>query len=314
MKIKEVVAAVVYGIIDIGSNTIRLAIYDIKGKQIEMLLKKKFMTGLAGYIKDDVMIEEGIVAACEAIHDFKRLLKNFNIDNIAAFATAALRNVKNSKEAVAEIERITGITVDLISGEEEAFLDFVGATQATVIQDGILIDIGGGSTELVIYQGDEIKSMVSLPIGSLNMYKNYVQNIFPIEEDESNIRQAVLDELEQIKAQVYGRQEYICGVGGTMRATVKLYNEIFDLEVDNVELSIDKLKEMVESLTFGRNEVGMPTNDNLDLILKIVPERIRTIMPGVIILITLADFFESDHLYISSSGVREGYIYAKIAK
>ena len=272
------------------------------------------MTGLAGYIKDDVMIEEGIVAACEAIHDFKRLLKNFNIDNIAAFATAALRNVKNSKEAVAEIERITGITVDLISGEEEAFLDFVGATQATVIQDGILIDIGGGSTELVIYQGDEIKSMVSLPIGSLNMYKNYVQNIFPIEEDESNIRQAVLDELEQIKAQVYGRQEYICGVGGTMRATVKLYNEIFDLEVDNVELSIDKLKEMVESLTFGRNEVGMPTNDNLDLILKIVPERIRTIMPGVIILLTLADFFESDHLYISSSGVREGYIYAKIAK
>ena len=120
--------------------------------------------------------------------------------------------------------------------------------------------------------------------------------------------------MEQIKAQVYGRQEYICGVGGTMRATVKLYNEIFDLEVDNVELSIDKLKEMVESLTFGRNEVGMPTNDNLDLILKIVPERIRTIMPGVIILLTLADFFESDHLYISSSGVREGYIYAKIAK
>lgn len=307
-------AVVVYGIIDIGSNTIRLAIYEIEGKQLDMLLKKKFMTGLAGYIKDDVMIEAGIVAACEAIYDFKRLLKNFNIEYVAAFATAALRNVKNSKEAINEIEQKTGIKVDLISGEEEAFLDFVGATQATTIQDGVLIDIGGGSTELVIYQGDQIKTMVSLPIGSLNMYKNYVQNIFPIEEDEVKIRESVLNELKKIKAQICGKQAYICGVGGTMRATGKLYNEIFGLADDNAELSIDKIKEMVKYLTLDRNEVGMITNRNLDLMLKIVPERIRTVMPGVVILLTLAEYFHSEHLCVSSSGVREGYIYAKIVK
>ena len=304
----------VYGIIDIGSNTIRLAIYEIEGKKLDLLLKKKFMTGLVAYVKDGAMMEEGIIAACEAIEDFKRLMKNFHIEHVAAFATAALRNVTNSKEAVDRIQQRTGIQIDLISGEKEAFLDFVGATQSTMIHDGILIDIGGGSTELVIYQGDEIKTMVSLPTGSLNMYKQHVKNIFPIAEDEQKIRQAVFNELAKIKAQGYGKQVYICGVGGTMRAAGKLYNEMFGLADENVDLTMNQVRDMVKRITAGRNEVGMPTNANLDLMLKVVPERIRTIMPGMIILLTLADYFGSETICISSSGVREGYIYAKIIK
>ena len=97
----------IHGIIDIGSNTIRMAIYDIKGQQIDFLMKKKHMVGLAAYLENNVMSQAGIDKVCEVLFEFKAFLEIFHISNVDAFTTAALRNCKNSQEAVAEIIRRT---------------------------------------------------------------------------------------------------------------------------------------------------------------------------------------------------------------
>jgi len=87
---------------------------------------------------------------------------------VAAFTTAALRNAKNSREAVAAIEERTGIKIQVISGDEEATFDFIGATHNLQNDSGLLIDIGGGSTEIVTYRDRQIQYKTSLPIGSLS--------------------------------------------------------------------------------------------------------------------------------------------------
>ena len=140
-----------HGIIDIGSSTVRMAVYDIRGGDIEMLLKKKHVVGLAAYVKDGVMTQAGIDKAVEILKEFTGFLQCFHITRVAAFTTAALRNAKNSKEAVAEIERRTGLKIRVITGDEEAAFDFIGATHAFGHEDGLLVDIGGGSTELVAF-------------------------------------------------------------------------------------------------------------------------------------------------------------------
>ena len=156
-----------YGMIDIGSNTVRMAIYRIEGTHVEMLMKKKHTVGLAAYLKDGVMQKQGIDKAVEILKEFRAFLLSFNITHVVAFTTAALRNAKNSAAAVGEIERRTGLPIRVISGDEEATYDFIGATHDLSEDAGLLIDIGGASTEIVSYSSDKIEQKISLPIGLL---------------------------------------------------------------------------------------------------------------------------------------------------
>ena len=163
-----------YGMIDIGSNTVRMAIYRIEGTHVEMLMKKKHTVGLAAYLKDGVMQKQGIDKAVEILKEFRAFLLAFGITHVVAFTTAALRNAKNSAAAVGEIERRTGLPIRVISGDEEATYDFIGATHDLSEDAGLLIDIGGASTEIVSYSSGKIEQKISLPIGSLAFRTKYV--------------------------------------------------------------------------------------------------------------------------------------------
>lgn len=142
----------IYGIIDLGSNTIRLSFYKYENGEIILLLNKKTMAGIAGYVKDGRLSKEGIKIACDVLKQYKEIINNFGLEKVFAFATASLRNISNTDEAVTEIKEITGFTVDIVLGEVEAIYDFIGASKALDIKEGIVFDIGGGSTEILMYK------------------------------------------------------------------------------------------------------------------------------------------------------------------
>ena len=130
----------IYGIIDVGSNTIRLSIYKYENNKVILLLNKKTMAGLAGYVKDGELSNAGIKRACEVLKAYREIVDNFQIDNVFVFATASLRNVSNTDEAVLRIKEETGFNTEIILGENEAIYDFIGASQVVDISDGILIN------------------------------------------------------------------------------------------------------------------------------------------------------------------------------
>lgn len=300
-----------HAIIDIGSNTIRLAIYKVDGDKITQLLNKKSTAGLASFMKNGEMMQEGIDKACEVLREFQFLLDNFKIPNVSAFATAALRNVSNSKEAVEEISRRTDVPITVLNGEEEATLDFIGATKAMEMKNGILIDIGGASTELVVYQNKQILKVLSMPIGSLNAYDLFVDSLLPNKQERKLIKQATLAELNKSSDFNFGQYDFICGVGGTVRAAGKINNFLFNLPSSNAEIKVPNVKKMIKLLE-NDEEADVISNDTLDILLKVVPDRVRTILPGMIILNTLAKHFKSESIYVSTSGVREGYLYDRV--
>ena len=98
-----------YGIVDLGSNSIRLSIYEVQDGQPRLLINKKEMAGLAGYVSGGILEETGIERACAALESFHEILGHFGIKEMHAFATASLRNIENRSEAVAEIARRTGV-------------------------------------------------------------------------------------------------------------------------------------------------------------------------------------------------------------
>ena len=119
-----------YAIIDIGSNTIRLNVYQVEEDgAIHSIFQSKETAGLAGYVQEDgSMSREGLDRAADALLRFRSILDALHIENRAVFATASLRNITNSEEAVFQLQERTGLMIRLLSGREEAILDYVGAT------------------------------------------------------------------------------------------------------------------------------------------------------------------------------------------
>lgn len=298
----------IQAIIDIGSNTIRLAIYQIECGKIELIMKKKHAVGLAAYSKAGIMQAEGIAKACEILKEYKAFLDNFKITEVTAFTTAALRNAKNSVEAVQQITDETGIDIRVISGDEEATYDFIGATHDLKEASGILIDIGGASTEIVFYENHAIGKKISLPIGSLSLHTKYVEGFLPSREEIEDMRVEVEDLLAAATEFKEIRHANICGIGGTFKGAAALYQALFPGAPEHNSLQADKLPAMIARFT--RDAVTAP--EDALLLMRTVPERMQTIIPGLVIADVLARHFGSRQIDYADAGVREGYLYEQI--
>ena len=115
-----------YAVVDLGSNTIRLSAYNVLDNgDFDLLFSEKEMAGIVNYINEDGLLSrDGIDKACAVLAGFRTLLGHFGMSEMHVFATASLRNIRNTDEAVHLIRRRTGLTVDVISGETEAKLGY----------------------------------------------------------------------------------------------------------------------------------------------------------------------------------------------
>lgn len=293
------------GIVDLGSNTIRLSIYQCENGTGHLLMNRKIMAGLADYTEDGAMSAQGIQAACHVLNSYRRLMENLGFQDLHVFATASLRNISNTEDAVAQIQASTGLTVEVLSGTEEARLSFAGAVGAGP-DSGLLIDLGGGSTELVRYEGAQILSSCSLPLGSLSLFSRQVSGLSPTGKERKAIRAHVRAQLA-LHLPERPAIAHACGVGGTARAACKVANLFFDKPRDNRVLPAGELRRLLKRLKDPRRE-------ELHLILKAAPDRVHTLIPGMLILDTVARAFQLEDIMVSPWGVREGYLRERVLK
>ena len=328
-----------HGIIDIGSSTVRMAVYDIEDGQLDMLLKKKHIVGLAAYVKDGVMTQEGIDKAVEVLTEYVQFLRCFRIERVAAFTTAALRNASNSREAVAEIERRTGLSIRVITGDEEATFDFIGATHAFGHTDGLLVDIGGGSTELVAFADRKIRQKVSLPLGATDFHARFSTDVLPTLDECKRME----EEAERIVEKMDGyvttppplgevprrggegsaasgctgscpvrfselQVPDLAGIGGTFKSGLALYNAVYEQPIENLTMDASALPALIRRFTADREL----TQDDVVLLMRAVPDRLPTILPGLTIATVICRHFGATKITYSDSGVREGFIYSEI--
>ena len=168
-----------YALIDMGSNSVRLTVYDLKKDGFQVLFKEKLMAGLAGYVEHGRLTQDGISCACQSLKEFQNTVELLEIGGLSVFATASLRNISNTAEAVEQILRATGISVEVLTGEEEAACGFYGAACDIAEDGGLFADIGGASTEMAMFTGRHLQKAVSVPVGSLKLYRDCVKKILP---------------------------------------------------------------------------------------------------------------------------------------
>ncbi len=293
-----------YAVIDIGSNTIRLSLYQVSEEGIKLVLNKKHMTGLAGHVdKHGKLSTRGIQKAIQDLLDFKHIIQALHLETTFVFATASLRNIANTDQALYDIKRATAFDIELITGEEEARLDFLGAAKHLSLTKGLLIDIGGGSTELVVFSEGNIQEAYSMPIGSLSLYSRYVQDIIPDEAALRAMKSHVKKELRHVNLKE--SQVHICGIGGTVRGALKLTNQYHQLPFSNRRIQALHIKEMLKRFQESRPHA-------VSQIIKTIPDRVHTIIPGMVILNTVAKAVQAEEILVSDYGVREGYLMKKL--
>ena len=294
---------------NVGSNTIRMAIYEIEGDRVEMQMKRKHTVGLASYVRDHVLQRQGIDKVVEIIQEYRNFLDDLGIHSVTAFTTAALRNSINGQDAVREISHRTRTNLMIMSGDDEATFDFIGATHDLIEPTGLLIDIGGGSTEIVYFDNREIQVKVSLPIGSLAFHTRYTgTHILPSKTELAEMyaeAEATISAIQEFQAVAHAQ---ICGIGGTFKGAMALYNAMYGMPRHNMRMEVGRLRDILQRF-LRDHELIVP--DKI-LLMRTVPERMHTFMPGLVIADVLAKRFGSQNIIYSDSGVREGYIYAKI--
>lgn len=290
-----------YAVVDMGSNSMRLSVYDAhENGEFELIFSEKKMAGLANYIEFGSLSRKGIEVACEILQSFQWILRHFSINDMHVFATASLRNIKNTNEAVEDIFARTDIRVDVLSGEEEAELGYYGALTNCSEEIGAMFDIGGGSTEVTSIKDKEIQLAESVGIGSLNLFNKFVSKLWPDKAEMKQIREYTASALDTINLP-QEKSACVGGIGGTARAALKISNFYFDRPEANRFIYLDELKEISGVLTARKGSARK-------LILKNCPDRVHTILPGIIIMTTLCRRICSEKIFVSKYGVREGYL------
>ncbi len=286
--------------IDIGSNSMRLTLYEVKGNDFKVLFREKIMAGLAGYVESGILTSDGIKQACDGLLKFKETLDALKIENVYVFATASLRNISNTSEAIKIIKEKTGFDVDVISGENEAKLGYLGATRQLSIKDGVYVDIGGASSEVVTFKKGKIATSISYPIGSLSLYKKCVKDILPGKKSIIKIKSLIDKTITLDKT----KKDTMIAVGGSARGILKITQKYYGLDSNCNVINAKQLKGL-EPLLCNKSK------DLTDLILKLEPERIHTIVPGYLVLRHIFDSFNCKEVIVSKYGVREGYLCQK---
>lgn len=294
-----------YALIDMGSNSIRLTVYDVDKTNFKVLFKEKIMAGLAGYVENGRLSQDGLDCACWSLREFQTTLSLLQIEHLAVFATASLRNISNTGQAVAQICQATGLEVEVLSGESEAECGFYGAICDVQIDHGIFADVGGASAELALFTDRQLQQAGSVPVGSLKLYRDCVKKILPGKDSRKRLENAIQIAFEHSALAEIPAQEHLVCVGGTARASLKLCRRLFGLPDHCRTMTREQLNLLAERLLRTDKKAS-------DLILRYEPERIHTLIPGIMILQYLVQRYDVSDITVSHYGVREGYLRQKI--
>ena len=276
-----------YGVIDVGSNSVRLLISE-NGKSIKKSINT---TRLAEGKKDGFLSEKPSLRTLNAILDFVSVAKTANVDNIFIFATAAVRNAVNGKEFALDVERASGIKVDVVSGETEAVLGYKGALLG---KDGAVLDIGGGSTEIAVVKGGKCVYTKSLPFGAVVLTDRFGQNA-------AAIRVAFKEQID-----AYGeipQAEFYC-IGGTCTSLAAISQKlaVYDAEkVNGYKLTSKEISRLAKTLAV----LDVEERKSLAGLQK---ERADIIHAGAIILDEIAKYVGAKIFTVSESDNLEGYL------
>lgn len=289
--------AKVTAVIDIGSNSARIAIFKRTSRFGFYLLreeKSRIRISEGAYLHNGNLQPEAVERGVKALKEFILIAKSLKARKILAVATSAVRDAPNRGYFLQRVKREVGIKIKVIDGEEEARLGGIAVGNLLDREDGISVDIGGGSTEFAIIKKRRVYSPISLKLGTVRL-----KELFFDRGDIEGAREFVREQLAQLGEEFQGR--VVFGIGGSVRAISKLLMAKNRYPLDILH---GYTYQVQEELKFIEKLVYKSDRELLELGVKL--DRLDTIRQGALIWAEVLKFLGAEEVVTSGVGIREG--------
>lgn len=293
------------GVVDIGSNSVRLVVYEGAVRSPTPIFNEKVLCGLGRQVGSTGHLgKESVEDALAALARFKAITRILGVKNLWAIATAACRDAADGPDFIARGERALGARIQVLSGQREAELAANGIMMGFRNPDGIAGDLGGGSLELIEVVGEALRQSETLPLGGLRLLDASDGRI----EDAIDIADAHLARVPWLDR---GRNRTFYAVGGTWRAIARLHMERsgYPLHVmHGYTMPTEEAIDFCEEIRKAKKLSALPGIEALS-------RQRREVLPyGALVLERLLERLEPGRVDFSVFGIREGLLYSLLSE
>ncbi len=284
-------------IIDIGSNSVRMVIFERTSRFAFHLIhetKSRVRISENAYENDNNLQKPALERAYKALKEFQLTIMHYKVKKTLCVATSALRDAPNRDIFISKVKKELGLHIKVIDGKKEAFLGGVSSANLLNLETALTIDIGGGSTELAYYKDKKIIHTTSLDLGTVRL-----KELFFDKNDFQGAKDYVLQELQKLPSEL--KHENIVGIGGTLRALSKMIMEkekVYFKKLHGFSYDLNKQEEYFAQILYS-DEKGLKK-------LGVKKDRLDVIQPGLLILDLLVKHVDAKQMTTSGVGVREG--------
>lgn len=297
--------------IDIGTNTILLLIAEVEGKNLRPLFEMETVVRLGeGVHKNRILSKEAMDRGLQTLTQYLERCKAMEVQKIFSVGTSALREGANSEDFLRIIKDRLDLSIEIISGEDEARLSFLAVSRdlKELSKSILVIDVGGGSTEFILGKGERIEQWASLPLGSVRFTEQFLHSD-PIQKREW---EEMEKEIRKLLPQIPHPNDFfsIVAVGGTATtlASVEQGLDAFDFEkIHHFVLEKEGLK---KQLLLYRSK----TIEERRKILGLHPSRADVILAGGAILYMAMEELNCPSVLVSCHGIRYGLLYERLVE
>ncbi|MFN7994015.1 MAG: Ppx/GppA phosphatase family protein [Bryobacteraceae bacterium] len=298
-----------YAAIDIGSNSIRMQAAEVlPGAPTRVLAAERFVTRLGeGVFRNGVLAEDAIELSCSVLARMAQVYQKLDVVGVRAVATSAVRDSHNQAEFIQRASTAAGATVEIISGREESRLIHLGVQARWPHPDRslLIIDIGGGSAELIASESAQMRDSFSKPLGAVRLREIFLQNDPPLPDDLHRMREYIQDKLAGIVSRFgHTRWDRVVATSATASAIVCAVNRVPRMKRDQV----DRMRASTPEVRKLYKKLGTMTLAERRKLTGIGPKRAEIIVPGVCVLLTVLEDFRLPSMFYSAAGVRDGII------
>ncbi len=295
-------------VVDIGSNSTRLLIIDVvDGRVTDELERHSVVTRLgSGVDADGRLREDAMERVYSTLADFRELIDRHHADMALAVLTSAVRDAANGEEFAGVVEHRYGLKPHILTGDQEAQLSFLGATSDRDPNDTtptLLVDIGGGSTEIVIGTGRDAEFHVSNQAGVVRQTERHIDTDPPSERELEELREDVQEVLRQgVPPEWRDRVQHAIAVAGTATSLAAIAQELDPYDPEKVHgyvLSRSECESLLAKLA------SMPLAERRQ-VPGLHPDRAPTIVAGAVILLCVLDLFGLSETEVSEHDILRG--------
>jgi exopolyphosphatase/guanosine-5'-triphosphate,3'-diphosphate pyrophosphatase len=292
-----------FAVLDVGSNSARMIVFRLReGEHLDVIEDARAPLRLARELHTGAELgPEAIERTLEALRDFRAVAEGAGADRILAVATSAVRDALDG-HLLLERARELGVPLEIIDGDTEAHLGFVGAVHDLPVTSGATLDVGGGSAEISRFRDRRLNRSWMFELGSLRVSDRFLEDDPPSASQLKRMRKYASETLRAADIDDLASGEALVGMGGTVRnlAKVDMHRTEHPLGLlHGYELPADRLEAILDDLA-GKSMKRRAQVAGLN------PDRADSVIGGAVVLLEVMSALDGDRIVVSSRGVREG--------